>query len=418
MHAAFIQSVRILLAALLMSLAAAAAPYAEEPDPQPGPDNVITVIAAGRIQGNNYAAAKQEAVDAALAAAVDQGALIVFSPEALAREFKPYSAVVAGNTEKFIDSYKILGESSSGKYYRVMVAATVSLDQLKAGLTEFQPGADGGGETVVLNPGQVSAVDRPKLLFLLSEQNINDISPRFWWGENAVASPATAENAIAAKAKAAGFMVLEHGNTPPNVPVQAAIIFQPELDNREAADIGRSLGADVVIVGKAIAYAIGDTGKGGDPAYNATITVRAVRTDTGQEITSGFETAVRQDPNETNGSREALTAAGVQAANHLLASIGTSWENIVHPTEDITLTVAGTGNLGNFVRFRQELRDIPGVKTIQVQQMNPDEAVIAVRFEGNSQELGERLSQNPFQFFTIEIRNLSNKGLDIALIPK
>ena len=230
---------------------------------------------------------------------------------------------------------------------------------------------------------------------------------------------AHAEAAIARKAEAAGFVVIEHGTGTPDVPVKAAIVFQPELSNRDAADIGRLMGADVAIVGKAIAYAIGDTGAGGDPAYNATITVKAVQVDTGQEITSGFETAVRQGANDTEGGREALTAAGIQAAGtpdpQHRVGLG---KHPSAPARSITLTVSGTGNLGNFVRFRQTLRDLDGVMDLQVREMNTDAAIIAVRFEGNSQDLKERLLANTFELFAIDVLSMSNKRLDIALVPK
>ncbi|WP_373498949.1 hypothetical protein [Desulfococcus sp.] len=428
----------LFLAMAIVFLASVPSSAEGPPGAQPGPDNAITVVATRKIQGGNIALAKQEAVEAALSAAVDQAALTLLSSEAIARAFQSYSAAVAGKAEKYIDSYKILGEASSGGTYRVMLQAVVSTGQLKAGLSGFRPTAPpddsaptaadtepatGGAEPAIADvdqaaAGSVQAVDRPRLLLLLSEQNLNDVSPRFWWGENPGTLAAHAEAAIARKAEAAGFVVIEHGTGTPDVPVKAAIIFQPELNNRDAADIGRLLGADVAIVGKAIAYAIGDTGAGGDPAYNATITMKAVLVQNGQEITSGFETAVRQGRNDTEGGREALTAAGIQAAGHLIPSIGAAWENAVRPSESITLTVSGTGNLGNFVRFRQTLRDLDGVMDLQVREMNADAAIIAVRFEGNSQDLKERLLANTFELFAIEVLSLSNKRLDIALVPK
>ena len=286
MYLSLTPRVRTIFASILLVLLAAATPGAEEP----GPDNVVTVVATRRIEGGNIASAKQAAVDAALTAAVDQRALIAFSPEAVAAEFKPFSTAVAGNAEKFIDSYKILGESSADGYYRVMVQAEVSLDQLRTILGNLQPAAAAGA-------GSVQAVDRPRILFLLSEQNIKDLAPKFWWGQNAAPVSAHTEAAIMEKAREAGFVVIEHGDATPDVRVKAAIVFQPELGNRDASEIGRLMGADVVIVGKTIVYAVGETGTGGAPAYNATITVRAVRVDTGQEITTGFETAVRQGPN-------------------------------------------------------------------------------------------------------------------------
>ena len=407
----------------------------------PGSGNTFTVVATRKVEGRNIAQAKQEAVEAALSAAVDQAALSLFSSESVAREFQSYSAAVGGKAERFIDSYRILGEASSGGTYRVMIEAKVALDQLKASLSGFRPAAalamapipetpeapleapaaPGVDESPAVPdpaPGMGEAVERPRLLLLLSEQNINDPAPRFWWGENPGKAGAHAEAAIAKKAEASGYVVVDHSAAAPQIPFRAAIAYQPELNNRDAADIGRLLGADVVIVGKAIAYAISDTGAGGDPSYNATITMKAVLVQNGQEITSGFETAVRQGRSDIEGGREALTAAGIQSAGHLIPSIGAAWENIVRPSETITLTVSGTANLGNFVRFRQTLRDLPGVIDLQILETSADAAIIGVRFEGGSADLRERLVANTFELFVIDVLSLSSKRLDIALVPK
>lgn len=437
MRPSLIPPMRALFLAMAMLSLAAVSSRAEAP----GSGNTFTVVATRKVEGRNIAQAKQEAVEAALSAAVDQAALSLFSSESVAREFQSYSAAVGGKAERFIDSYRILGEASSAGTYRVMLQARVSLDQLKASLSGFPPagapaaapipetpeappeapaapGADEAPAAPEPAPGMVEAVDRPRLLLLLSEQNINDPAPRFWWGENPGKAGAHAEAAIAKKAEASGYVVVDHSAAAPQIPFRAAIAYQPELNNRDAADIGRLLGADVVIVGKAIAYAISDTGAGGDPSYNATITMKAVLVQNGQEITSGFESAVRQGRNDTEGGREALTAAGIQAAGHLIPSIGAAWESIVRPSETITLTVSGTANLGNFVRFRQTLRDLPGVIDLQLLETSADAAIIAVRFEGGSADLRERLVANTFELFVIDVLSLSSKRLDIALVPK
>ncbi|MDX9817642.1 MAG: hypothetical protein RBT16_01930 [Desulfococcus multivorans] len=413
--------VRNLFALLPIVLAVLAAPVAnaETSQPQEDPANVVTIIATRPIQDGNIASAKAEAIAAALAAAVDQGAMAIFSPEAIAREFKIYSATVTPGTEAFIENYKILGEASSGGYYRIMMQVTVSMDQLKSSLGKFQPAAGtdtASGESPA--PGSVDAIERPRILFLLSEQSINDVAPRFWWDESSAPVTSLVEAAIARKAREAGFVVLEHGTTPPDVPVKAAVIFQPDLSNRDASEIGRIMGADVVIVGKAIVYAVSDTGAGGDPAYNATISVRAVQAENDREIASGFETAVRQHPNEIDGSEDALTAAGLQAAKQLIPAIASAWQDMARSSEGLTVTVTGTRNLGNFVRFRQVLRDLPGVRNLQILEIRADEAVIALHFEGDTQTLMDRLSGQTFELFTVEIRSVSEKALHIDLVPK
>ena len=103
MRPSLIPPMRALFLAMAMLALAAVSSRAEAP----GSGNTFTVVATRKVEGRNIAQAKQEAVEAALSAAVDQAALSLFSSESVAREFQSYSAAVGGKAERFIDSYQI-----------------------------------------------------------------------------------------------------------------------------------------------------------------------------------------------------------------------------------------------------------------------------------------------------------------------
>ncbi len=367
----------------------------------------VVVIGSSTIQDNNRAAAKDLAVAAALDAAVEQAAISVFSPEALAQDFQRFSLVIRGKTDAFIDTYRILAESSVGNRYRVMLQATVSAGKLQEQLSGFRNRA-------------ATPATKPTVLFLLAEQNLDDLSPTYWWGENEGPVFTVAEQAMAEKMKAAGFEVVDHGNEVPDVTLEAAIVFQPDLDNRDAVDIGKSLNADYVVVGKAIVYQVPELDENEIPAFNATLTARIVGTETGEEISSVLETVVQKNPDPVTGSREALMAAGAMAGEKLAAEALSRWQARTPEVagDRIALTVTGTRNLGNFIRFRRALSETPGVKDLRMDEMNPDEAVIQVAYEGNTRELAEALAMMSFRLFRIDIQDVTETYIRISLAPQ
>ncbi|MCJ7771796.1 MAG: hypothetical protein MUP22_01540, partial [Desulfobacterales bacterium] len=85
--------------------------------------------------------------------------------------------------------------------------------------------------------------------------------------------------------------------------------------------------------------------------------------------------------------------------------------------QNIEIVVQGTRNLSNFTSFRKELKEIPGVKAIQVSDMQPDEAKLLVNYEGNAKEFTDVLVLKKFDKFSIRIFEISEKKLKIELIP-
>jgi hypothetical protein len=144
----------------------------------------IKVVGTSVIAKKNIPAAKQAAITNGLLTAVDQAAVSLVPSEAVSANFQQYNNLVISKPDNFTDNYKVLAESISGGKYRVLMEVKVSVDKLKQSLAGFAVNAKG------------PASGGPKILFLIAEQNINDISPEFWWSGKAVPSGALAEKTI------------------------------------------------------------------------------------------------------------------------------------------------------------------------------------------------------------------------------
>jgi hypothetical protein len=78
--------------------------------------------------------------------------------------------------------------------------------------------------------------------------------------------------------------------------------------------------------------------------------------------------------------------------------------------------VEGTGNLANFVKFRRALTGISGVEGIRVKEIKPNETTLIIDYKGKAEELAEALMRQNFENFGINIYEISNQNLKIALV--
>jgi hypothetical protein len=113
------------------------------------PDGVHTVIGSAAIRGAGVDAARQEALAGALVSAVAQAAAEMLPQEDLVAAFGTLNAAVFENTDRFIQSYRVLTEAKAGGHYRVLVEVKVALAALEerlsgVGLQQQRPEAADG----------------------------------------------------------------------------------------------------------------------------------------------------------------------------------------------------------------------------------------------------------------------------------
>jgi hypothetical protein len=392
---------RILFAVLMFIFVVSPFNYAQAQTKQT--EKTVAVIGTSNIHGDNVSAARDQAISNSLVSAVQRVAEDLVPLDYLVRNFQTLNQVLYSNTDKFVRHYRVLTELKVGKKYRVMVQATVSLD--------------GVNRHVSTSTGIVPRKKTmPRILFLIAEQTPNNSSYRYWWGKDSGAKQAVAEVAMARELHKRDFTVVKPSAKILNI-LSTVDRFKPELSNREAVDIGARCRADVVIVGKSNADFDPGNIRGSIKSYKGTLTARVLRIDTAAEIAATRQTAVAQDTDDIAGSREALSAAGRFAAEALAMQIATAWQSDIKQTAMVEIIVEGTRYLASFVKLRRKIKEMPGVKGMQIKEMKSDQATLTVDYQGDTRKFADELMLNSYESFSINIREVSADYLRISLIP-
>ncbi|MBL0700220.1 MAG: hypothetical protein JJV92_05000 [Desulfosarcina sp.] len=358
----------------------------------------VNVIGTGRVCDKNISKSREQAIADSLVSALESVLSEIISRDLLIHNFQKLNEIFYRHTDRYITDYKVFAEVSSGNRYRVMVQATISVDKVEKRLVE---------EGILLGKTPL-----PEILFLVTEQNINDPIPKYWWGRGMLFFESTVEKAMAATMADKGFHVIDHGVRMPSLDGD----YPMNLSDIEAVNMGILLNADIVVIGNAVAdKAINRMGSN-IRSFKGMINARILRTDTGAEIAATQKAAAAVDSNETQGAEKALSHAGQLAAKELSAQIIAALQD-KKEAEMLEILVQGTDDLSNFVMFRKTLETIPGVKNVQTKLMRPGETTIVVLFQGSARELADALMLKTFVMFGISIDKVSENYLKLELIP-
>jgi len=365
-------------------------------------EKIIEIIGTGAIQGGNVAKARDRAIKNSLVSAVEFAVADFLPLESMIQNFEILNEILYDNSSEFVADYKVLTELKSGRTYRVLVQATVSIDAIKE-------------ELISVNI-KVYKKNLPKILFLIAEQNFSDISQRYWWTEDLTFVKGYTEIAMTEKMLKNVFSVIDQKSLVINEEFET-LKDKADLSNQDAVSLGAILQADVVIVGNSKADIAPNTMGGDIKSFKGTVLARALRTDTGEEIASTIQTEVSVNKDDIAGARDALSNAGYLAGSDLASQIVRKWhEEVKKSITTLVIIVEGTRALSNFVIFRAELNEIPGVDSLQTSEMKADEATIVVDFQGNAKELADALMLKTFESFGINIYEISQSHLRVRLV--
>ncbi len=353
---------------------------------------------------DDTAKAREKAISNGLFLAVEVVATDILPPDSLIQSFNTLNKIFYSDTSDFILGYRVLTEARFNKLYRVLVEANVSIDKLQERFSDA--GIIIGKKTM------------PKLLFLISEHKIGDFDPQYWWDKHTdnIVIDNIAENVMAETMRRKGLYIIEHGAIQQDPNDQTAV-FNSELDNPTAVQLGILFQADIVIVGKSTADQATNTMGEDIKSFKGLVSARALRTDTGVEIMSTIQTYASVNTDEMVGGMDAIIGAGTLAAENLAPRIISGWQNEDKKSGMVEIIVEGTNYFANFVKFRKVISKLSGVKAIQNKGMKPTEAVILVDFEGDANELAQALMLKTFDSFGVKISDLSQDRFKVLFVP-
>ena len=188
---------------------------------------------------------------------------------------------------------------------------------------------------------------------------------------------------------------------------------------QKAREIGRLAGAEVVIVGRAIAKPLGEMAIDNGTFYSsvANVSARAVRTDTGEVIAATeFTGPAGKGFEQATAGRGALSAAGRQLAADLFAKIGKVWTREQSGLKRVSLVVKGVDDYARLTGFKAVLvNSVKGVKDVQQRSLEDGRAELDVTLSGTADHLAAELSARKYPGYACKVRKVTANAVEVEL---
>ena len=139
------------------------------------------VEGVGAIVSENQAAARQQAVRAALRAALEEAILSVLDTDAVVANIHLLNERLYAEPWPYISSYRVLWEypDAPGKVYRVRLEAEVALPRVQQALATLD------SSVAAVGPARLPAGDAGRLAILITERHLGQATST-WWAERGV----------------------------------------------------------------------------------------------------------------------------------------------------------------------------------------------------------------------------------------
>jgi hypothetical protein len=191
---------------------------------------------------------------------------------------------------------------------------------------------------------------------------------------------------------------------------------QPNLTDEQAIELAANLAADIVIVGTSTVDDSTNIMGYEMKSFKGIFQARALHRETGEEMAAVSQDAVATNADEYEGGLAALSSVGTTAGETLAQQLAVQWRKLLEKPSEVEIAVEGTNKLAHFVKFRKALSNISGVEGIRVKEIKPNEATLIIDYKGNAEDLASALMLKTFDTFGIDIYELTQDSLRIALI--
>lgn len=386
---------KLAIAAALLCLPVAA-PRAEEA--------VKTTEAVGQAAlAGDLLAAKAAAKDDALRNCVQQVATTIVSASTETDQAQLLSDKIFAHSVGYIRRFSVVEDRQDGNTWMTRLRCEVSEGKLDEDLLAFGIAYRRAG--------------MPRVMTLIAEQAIDATQATGWWqGGGNAADLRVMENAFLDRMEKSGFTFIDPEVLSGKVTLEA-IGADPNV--QKAREIGRLAGAEVVVVGRAIAKPLGEMAIDNGTFYAsvANVSARAVRIDTGEVMAAvEFTGTAGRGFDRTTAGRNALSEAGRQLARDLFTRIGKVWVKEQSGVRRIAMVVQGVEDYARLAAFKSVLvNQVKGVKEVQERSMEDGRAELDVQLAGSPQELATALATRKFQGFAVKVRKVTAGALEVEL---
>lgn len=364
------------------------------------PDTTAREVVAkgiGSIIDGDVAHARDDAIDDALRSGLEQSLGMLLESETLVENYQLLEDRIFSKTQGYVQNYDVVKEGKRDEtLYEVTLRASIRLTDLKSDLD--------GIATLMRRK------NTPRIVVMIQERNVGEGDRYFEADMN------TAETAIMDVMMSKGFKFVDQTTVRANIRRQEAAAML-EGAPAQAAAIARTLGAEVAVTGKAIAKATEVEVFGSKQrSQQATVNLRAIRTDTGDIIATASAQGAFPHINDVIGGTKAIEKASHKASEEIIEKILSRWNSDVSQGSSLSLEVTGIDGFDMLAAFKASLPYwVRGMNSVNQREWSGERALFEVQMTGNSDDLAQRLSGKQGNGFTVKVTGMTQNSVSVKL---
>lgn len=348
-------------------------------------------------------AAREQARDDALRGCVQQVATTIVTAATETDQAQLLSDKIYAHSVGYVRKFQILDDRQDGNTWVTRLRCEVSEAKLDEDLMAFGIAYRRAG--------------MPRVLVLVAEQAVNATQATGWWqGGGNSADLRVVENAFLDRMERSGFTFVDAEVLQGKVRLE---VIGADPNVQQAREIGVKSGAEIVVVGRAVAKPLGELQIDNGTFYSAVanVSARAVRTDTGEIVAAvEFTSTAGRGFEQTTAGRNALSEGGRQLAREVFARVGKVWTREQSGLRRIALTVKGVDDYARLAALKNALlQRVRGVKDVQERSMEDGRADLDVTLAGTSQSFATDLATRKFQGFKVKVKKVTPASVEVEL---
>jgi hypothetical protein len=352
-------------------------------------------------------AARQKAIDDGLRRAVEMAAGTRVSGTTEMRDFQVKMDQVLTHAQGFVRRYEIVQEGMDGQVVQVTVRAFIGTSELDKDLEAMG--------LLMARKGM------PRTMVLIAEQNIGMAAPRAVWmrGQQALVSAdlRIAEVTVLDALKNGGFGQLIDPEVAAEKTVQVGGVAT-DLTGAQARKLKSLTGAEVILFGQAIATARGEMPELG-PGWRsctATISGRAVSTDTGDILSTAETTLSAAQLDDLSCGKEAIKKASRAFAQDMIKKIAARYTKDVSAGNDVHVTVRKVPSFRTASDLRAALvQRVRGVRNVSQRSYASGTQELDVTLVGSTEDFAQEVETKKLGKFSLRVLGLTANTVDLEL---
>jgi hypothetical protein len=368
-------------------------------------DGIQTTEAVGQAAiAGDLLAARDQAKDDALRACVQQVATPIVTAATESDQAQLLSDKIYAHSVGYVRRFQILEDKQDGNAWVTRVRCDVSEAKLE--------------EDLLASGIAYQRAGMPRVLVLVAVQPIGAARASGWWqGGGDAADLRVVETAFTDRLEKSGFTFVDAAALRAADLRLEAIGADPKV--AQAREVGARTGAEIVVIGRAIARPLGEMPIDNGTFYSAVanVSARAVRTDTGEVIAAvEFTSPAGKGFEQATAGRNALAEAGRVLARETFARVGKVWTREQSGVRRVSMVVRGVDDYGRLSAFKGVLvRQVRGVKDVQERSMEEGNAELEVAVAGTAQSFATDLATRKLQGFQVKVRKVTGDVVEVEL---